>query len=265
MSGLRTNRLLIAVHKIWRGILGWGCLGLWLASTATQAQNSQILLLSFEYPPFVVSTPDGPKGLMVEVVTEAFRRMGRPVRIDLFPLQRDFQLLDIGKAEGMFTVKQTAERMDTYLFGNQPLLLQDYVFFTRKDSKWEFNGDFNSLADARVGMVEKTSFGSVFDAAVLRGAFKHLETSLDFEGNFKKLLGKRVDVVISSRVVGWSILKKLGAVQQVKITGPVVETTKSYLMFTKKAGPELTADFDTAIASMRKDGSLAAMQKKYSE
>lgn len=222
-----------------------------------------MVLVSFDYPPFVEQVAGQPKGIMIDVVREAFRRMGTPLEIDFYPLGRNFMLLDAGAVDGMFTVKKTPERLARYTFSREALLTQDYVIFTNSDSELAFDGRLEQLGDQLIGVVRDTSYGTVFDAAVRNGTLSHLEPTLTHESNFKKLLYHRVDAVVCSKVVGLSILKSLNAGKQVKIVGPAIETTQSYMIFGKQVNPSVVQSFDKAVAQMQSDGTVRRIFDRY--
>jgi polar amino acid transport system substrate-binding protein len=238
--------------------------GLLALTQPVLAQIRPVLLVTFDYPPFMTGQ-DGlrPTGMMVDVVTEAFRRVGVPFKIELYPVARDLAMIDSGEADAIFSIKKTPEREASYIFSKEPVLTQEYVFFVSRDSRLEFKGDLTALAEASIGVVFKVSFGSVFDMAAKNGVFKTLDAAPSFESNFQKLLAKHVDAVICSRVVGLSIVKQLKASGQVKVSGPPLETTLSYLMFRKGFSPVLVEAFDKAISAMRKDGSYDKIQNAY--
>ncbi|MFA9216669.1 MAG: substrate-binding periplasmic protein [Sphingomonadaceae bacterium] len=230
-----------------------------------EASNSDLVVLaSFEYPPFMEEKPGPRPGLAVEIVREAFRRMGRPIRIDFYPLTRTSIVLDQGHADGIFTLKKTPSRELKYIYPQQAILSQDYVIFTNKDSGFKFSGDLKELADKSVGVLNKSSYGMVFDQAVEKGWFQKLEPAFNHESNFRKLVAHRMDVVICSRIVGIEILKRIGLADKIIITGPPIETAYSYLMLSKtKSHFLLASDFDKAIAAMHADGTFASIEKRY--
>ena len=242
-------------------ILALGLLG--PPARAQQPVAAPLRVVGFVYPPFMY--PDernAPAGPMVEVVTEALRRMGQPASIELLPLARALQQVDSGEAAAMFTVKKTPQREAQYAFSGEPLLIQEYVIFVAQDSTLAFRGDLGVLAMSSVGVVGATSYGAIFDAAAQQGVFKKLEISSSHEANFRKLLAGRMDAIVCSRTVGVEILKQLQATGRVKISGPPIETTQSYLMFNKAAAtPQLVAGFDHAIRSMRQQGLLGPGRK----
>ena len=173
-------------------------------------------------------------------------------------------MLTHGEADGLFTIKKTPEREATMLFPKTPLIVQDYVFFVRKGSPFRFDGEYASLGQASIGVVNATSYGGRFDEAVKAGKFARLDAAPTYEQTFKKLLAGRVDVVICSRLVGLSVLSTLDAVDQVEISGPPSETTGSYLVFTRKKDWGAVANrLDKALEAMSKDGTLARIHRAY--
>ncbi len=242
-------------------ILAWN---IGITASVGCAENLPWQLATLEYPPYIINTDQGPQGLTVEVVRTAFARMGQPVKIDTYPIARGQQMLLKGAADGFFSIKKTPEREKTMLFAKKTLMQQDYVFFVLKGSRWQFNGDFASMADARVGIVYASSFGNRFDAAVKAGLFSRLDSATDYLKTFKKLLTGRVDAVICSRLVGLHYLSLLNGLNDAEVSGPVVETTVSYLAFTKKTDHiNLARQFDQALEGMEKDGTLKRLSDAY--
>lgn len=239
-------------------VLGLCCVQAW----AQPADTVPLRVVGFPYPPFMAPDERGkPAGPMVELVSEAFRRMGQPASIELLPLARALLQVETGEAAAMFTVKKTPERVAKYLFSSEPVLFQDYVIFVASESTLAFRGDLATLAMSSIGVVVSTSYGAIFDAAARQGTFKKLETSGSHEANFRKLLAGRMDAVVCSRAVGVEILRQLQATRRVKISGPPIETTQSYVMFNKAAAtPQLVERFDLAVRAMRREGMLGAQR-----
>ncbi|MYN26764.1 substrate-binding periplasmic protein [Duganella levis] len=242
------------------------CVLLNLLWQPAHAEQRPLTLLSFDYPPFMEPTaaPVPASGMAVDIVVEAFRRMKVPVRIVFYPLARGLAMLEAGQADGIFTIKKNPEREARFLFPVRPLLSQDYVIFVRKDSNITFDGDLKSLEHLSIGVLNKSSYGPVFDGAVQTGLFTKLEVANSHEGNFLKLLAHRMDAVVCSRVVGIALLKRLNAEDAAVVTGPVLESAPSYLMFNRQlVSPELVRRFDVTLAAMQDDGTLADIEKKY--
>ncbi|WP_177187867.1 substrate-binding periplasmic protein [Formivibrio citricus] len=219
-----------------------------------------MILATQEYPPYIINTDQGAQGLAVDIVRTAFSRIGQPVKFEFYPFARGLNMVLNGEADGFFSIKKTPERESSLLFPKKALINQDYVFFVRKDSKWRFNGSLDSLADARIGVVHATSYGNRFDSAVQAGRFKKLDPASNNTMTFRKLLAGRVDAVICSRLVGLYYLRMLNGLNDVEVSGPPIETTVSYMVFSRhKDYASLSRHFDQAMESMERDGTLEKM------
>lgn len=232
---------------------------------AAPAREGPLVLVSFDYPPFMEVQPgQPPTGMMVELVTTIFARMDQPIDMQFYPLARSLSLIDTPRADGFFTIKKNEEREQKYLFPREPLLTQDFVIFVRAGSRMAFQGNVSELAEVRLGVVNKVSYGAIFDGAAARGGLHRLEVAQTYEANFRKLLAGRMDALVSSRVMGAAVLKRLNALDKAKVIGPPIETTQSYLIFNRNTvAPEVVTAFDQTLSNMRKDGSLRRMRDKY--
>ena len=231
------------------------------------AQQRPLVLVSFDYPPYVEVQPGQPAtGMMVDLVSTIFARMRQPVELQFYPLARSLSLIDTPRADGFFTIKKTEERERKYLFPREPLLTQDFVIFARVNSRMAFHGNVSELADVRLGVVNKVSYGAIFDAAAGRGVFNQLEVAQTYEANFRKLLAGRMDALVSSRVMGEAVLKRLDALDKAKVIGPPIETTQSYLIFNRHTvAPEVVTTFDETLSTMRRDGTLRKIRDRYTK
>ncbi|WP_326521513.1 substrate-binding periplasmic protein [Shewanella electrica] len=234
-----------------------------LHSNLTWSQT-RLEFATMQYPPYMQQTGATVQGLTIDMVNEIFSRMNQPIQYRFYPWARSLYLVENKQVDGLFTIKKTDEREQTMLFPKHPLLTQDYVFFVLKGSKVKFDGDYASLANASIGVVDRTSYGNRFDTAVRENTFKHLDVAVSYELTFKKLLAGRMDTVICSRLVGIHILKQLNGLDRVTISGPPSESAVSYLVFSRK--PEnipLVEQFDKIVAEMQQDGTMDIILSKY--
>lgn len=237
----------------------------WLAiSVRLFAAEPPLQLVTLEYPPYITQVGNRTEGLVIDIVNEVFSRMEKRIQIDIYPWSRSLYMLDTGQADALFTIKKTPERETAMMFPKESLISQDYVFFKRKESSFSFDGNYASIAEASIGIVQDTSYGARFDEAAKQGRFKRLDSAVNYELTFRKLLGGRVDAVICSYLVGLEILKKLGGLDQVVVSGPPSETTVSYLVFTRsKDHAKIAAAFDRHLAAMKKDGTIKNLTERY--
>lgn len=214
-------------------------------------------LVTFDYPPYVTEGDQGPEGLATSIVSEAFARIGKHAQIKLYPMNRALNLVSQRQVDGLFPLKKTPERELTMVYPHQPLLIQDYVFFVRKNSTWKFNGQLASIAGARIGITRNVFYSPRLDQALKAGLFAAVDSTDSHELNLRKLLAGRVDIVPCSRTVALQLLQAMPGGNNAVQTGPSIEKVASYLVFTP--GPEaakLAALFDQTMTRMTKDGSL---------
>lgn len=233
---------------------------------AQASEGPAVRLATFEYPPYVQQTKGQAQGLAVDLIREAFARMKRPVVIEFYPFSRGIRLLDAGAVDGLFTIKRTPEREARLNFPHESLLSQDYQFFVNKSGRVRYHGDLADLSAATIGVVSSVSYGPRFDGAVRLGSFAKLESASSYELIFRMLAGGRVDAVICSRLVGTEFVRRIGAQEQIEISGPSVESVPSHLVFAPgDGGAALARSFDSAIAAMKRDGSFVRLTKRYGE
>lgn len=226
--------------------------------------GSAVRLATFEYPPYIQQGAGQAQGLASDLVREAFARMKRPVLIEVYPLNRGLKLLDAGVVDGFFSIKKTPEREAKLVFVREPLFRQDYVFFSRKDGRFRFDGDLAAIAGQTIGVLVSTSYGRRFDEAVLRGELPRVEVANSYESLFRMLAAGRFDAVICSRLVGFEFVRRTGTVGLIGVSGPVVETTQSYLVFSPGPEHQLLAEaFGLALAQMKRDGTLSSLLARY--
>lgn len=241
------------------------CLGAGSLGVCAAAPGENFILLAYDQPPYMETDASGmPKGAAVEMVAEIFARLRLKPQLQIYPLARSLALFEHGHASGIFTVKKTPDRERQYVFSTQPLLTQEIVLFVRRDLPIEFSGDLRTLAGRSVGLVRGAAYGQAVDSAVVGHIFSRLDYASHEEWSFRKLMVGRVDAVITGRQVGMAMLRKLHATESVRIAGPPLAVTESYLMFDKRV---IDAGFlrrlNAAMTLMRKDGSVGRIKAKY--
>jgi ABC-type Fe3+/spermidine/putrescine transport system ATPase subunit len=138
------------------------------------------------------------------------------------------------------------------------------AFFARRDSTVSFDGDLGNLREVKIGIIQGTSYGQRFDAAVTDGALRNFEQANSAESNLKKLAFGRVDLIPSYRYVALDTAKKLDLLSQIKEVSPPLESVPTYLAFTKVRDLSKQSEgFDAALASMKQDGTYDRIIGQY--
>lgn len=205
-----------------------------------------------------------PTGMLVDLVTEAFRRAGHPVEIKLLPWARCLEDAKAGAVDGVFSSFKLPERELFLAFPKEALTTQVIAFFARKNSTVSFDGNLNSVRSVKIGIINGTSYGKKFDAAIKDGTLWHIDRTNSIDSNLQKLVSERVDLIPSYREVATEAAKRLDLLPKIQELSPPLETVPSYLAFTKVRDlSKLSHAFDTELALMKQDGTYDRIVEKY--
>ncbi len=236
-----------------------------LALTASGAHAEPLVLAAPDARPTTFLADGKPTGILVDVVTEAFRRTGRSVDIKLMPWARCLEEARTGVVDGVFPIFRRPEREQFLAYPNEILLPQLVVLFSRRDTKIAFSGDLSELRDVNIGIVRDTSYGRKFDQAVKDGALRKIDLAHDIEQNLRKLVRGRVVLIANYRFGVLEAAEHLGLLAEIKEISPSIESVPSYLAFTRQRDfAKPLDDFQAALASMKKDGTYDRIIGRYS-
>ncbi len=232
--------------------------------TALPASADALRMVALSFPPLIYDDGGKPAGIAYEIVTEAMKKAGHTVSVEIMPWARALETVKEGGADAIFTAYKTPEREQFLNYSTEVLVPQVVSFFVTKDSAITFDGDLTKLGKAKIGVVNQISYGSVIDDAIKSGVLANVEKSNDSDSNVKKLLSGRFDVMPSNRYVAQYFLKQQGALDQVKELTPEAQNLPSYIAFTKaRDTAKLRADFDAGVAAMKASGAYQQVLDKY--
>lgn len=226
-----------------------------------------IRLVTMSYPPYEFEQNDVTKGVAVDIVVEAFRRTRRDVQISILPWARALEEVKSGSASGIFTIYKTPERELFLNYMEEPLISQAVALFAMRKSSVRYDGTIFSLAGTSIGVVNRASYGSVFDNAVNAGWLNNVDRSAsDFETNARKFLKGRFDVLVNDRWNALYLFKKLQALDQVKELVPELQSVDCFLAFNKvRDFTQMRMEVDSALAGMKKDGTYQRIIDQYKQ
>lgn len=231
---------------------------------ALPASADALRMVALSFPPLIYDDGGKPAGIAYEIVTEAMKKAGHTISVEIMPWARALDTVKDGGADAIFTAYKTPEREQFLNYSTEVLVPQVVSFFVTKDSTITFDGDLTKLGKAKIGVVNQISYGSVIDEAIKSGVLASVEKSNDSDSNVKKLLSGRYDVMPSNRYVAQYFLKQQGALDQVKELTPEVQSIPSYIAFTKaRDTAKLRADFDAGVAAMKANGSYQQILDKF--
>ena len=228
----------------------------------SQLEAADYRFVTLEYPPLEYIGDDGrPKGIAVDIIKEVMNSLGHTVEISVLPWPKALKMVREGEADAIFTIFKTPER-ETFLdYSTDVLIPQVVALYVKKESPITFNGDFNKLKDASIGVVSTISYGHKFDK--MRSKL-HIEPADRLEENFQKLLSGSNDLLICNTFEADWELKRLHLEREIVMLQKEVERVPSYIAFSKKRDlKELCAKFDEKLKAMKSGGGYNAILKKY--
>jgi len=144
-------------------------------------------------------------GVVSHIVSETFQLEGVQVEYGFFPWARALYLAEIGDFDGTFVWFYETEREKWFYFSD-PLVDVRYVFFHFKS--YAFNwASMDDLVDLSIGVLLPTKLSQEFNEAVENKLFL-VERAPTVEMNFRKLLAKRIDLLVTDVDAGYDVLNK---------------------------------------------------------
>lgn len=197
-------------------------------------------------------------GVDIEIVSELQRRLGNTDKIQLVPWTRGLKYLESEPNAMLFSMARTKERNDRYQWIG-PISEAVYGFYARADSKVVIN----SLEDAK----KITSIGvyrnDIRDQFLTNEGFTNLDRANNSFLNLKKLMIGRVTVIASSSFGIKAEAKRTGyRLSDIKFLYTFLRS-QIYIAVSKKTDPAIVAQWNTALDSMKKDGTLKTIFNKY--
>lgn len=219
------------------------------------AYGKTLELVTLEYPPYEYTENRKIKGIAVDIVKEAFRRMNQTINITVLPWARAINMIEHSKADAIFTAYKNQQRELFADYSKEVLMYQTMSFFVKKGSPIIFDGNIGSLKNYMFGTVIKVSYGKKFDDAKNNKILDKIVETSSVRQNILMLTHGRIDIWVNNKYGGLFELKKMNLTHKVAELHPEVEKIPSYIAFSKKRKLSVYRDkFDTILAQMKKEG-----------
>ncbi|TIH18609.1 hypothetical protein D0S45_05165 [Marinifilum sp. JC120] len=238
------------------------CAGLFLTTASAWAEK--FTLVSLEYEPYSCCRNGTLRGYDIELLQECFLRMDEELEIMLVPWKRALHMGMYGDADGVFGVLKLPERAEKMFF-SVPVRDEKISFFVRHDSPLVYDEDLNKFRNFSFGVVSGYSYGKDVDAFLKNDVpASRVEVGVSPEMNIAKLLKGRFDIYVGDTLSSLNTIHKMGVAGQVRNLGPPFSLSDVHVAFSKKRKLGFLRDrFNIAFESMRADGTLDRIKKKY--
>lgn len=240
-----------------------------LLSTTMDAKS--LTLVTLESPPSEYFENNTAKGINVDIVKEALKRIGYDVDIQFVPWKRALLMVEKGQADGIIDAAYTQERAKYLHYPEEEIYVEEWYAFKKKSSEITLDEDFQNAKDIKLGISRGFVYGGKIQKAIDNNMFKFLDESFNNELNIKKVYAGRFDMFLGIKRTILELAKKIGyenKISIVKMTGTdedyLLSLSKTYLGFSKKnVSKKLVDNFSKALSSMKEDGTIAQINEKY--
>jgi len=225
-------------------------------------QDENLIPIVFEdYPPYEYVDDGEVKGINIDLIREAFKRLGLKPFFEPRPWKRAVYEVQNGDIMALSSGFKTEER-EKYVYYSEGAGLgmetNCVVALSVSGVKVETLEDLRGL---RIGVVRDYVYGSQFDS--IKGLNK-IEASSSHQ-LMRMLLNQRMDVAIGNKAVFRFLARNLGKLAHINFVYEI-GSEPLYLMFSRAQGKKaakLSRDFGAVIREMKKDGTFQSIESKY--
>ncbi len=227
----------------------------------TMAQEKTVNIVSLSWPPYYDQyLPD--YGLSGKIIAAAYASQQWKVNFFVRSWVQCLEKVKNGEFDGVANAYFTDERAQIYHY-SEPYLECPLVFFKRKDQPITWK-NYEDLKPYRIGIVRGYANPDAFEKA----DFLTKRVARDPVLNFKKLLLKQVDLIISEKFVGNYILQTKLPDHEKELFEPItppLDMNKLYIAFSKKVLDiqlKISA-FNTGMEMIKSNGTLQQIVSEY--
>lgn len=200
-------------------------------------------------------------GLGPEIVRLIAQRLGHRVIFELYPWSRAQALVAQGKADILVGPYKTFERQQLMAFSKLPFYQDQMVFYVRKGTGTEWNGDYATLADKRIAIVNGWAYGAAFDRA--RPQLR-LDIVNSVDSGLKMVAAQHAHMFASNRRNTEPVLGRLGLAGQLAMLPLVIDVQDGYFSFPKRpASDALRKEFDSELQRLVESGELKRLGQRH--
>nr|WP_321446036.1 transporter substrate-binding domain-containing protein [uncultured Cohaesibacter sp.] len=236
-----------------------------LAMTGPAHADSPVDRLSImteDYPPFNYGNGDRLEGICTEIMVEMLSRAGSNLNVKdirLFPWTRAYKLVLSEKNHALFSTTRTPSRERLFKWVG-PFVPTVVGVIAKKSRKLKIQS-LSDLVALRIGAV-KDDIGHLL-LHEINMPTSRIEPVLLNGQNYKKLIADRLDAIAYEASVTMYQLHEMG--EKISDYEVIYELQRSelYLVLSTDTPDEIVRILQAQLDAMKKDGSHAAILKKY--
>jgi polar amino acid transport system substrate-binding protein len=232
-----------------------------LPSGLTGAQPLQIV--TEEFPPYNYTRDGKLTGLSTEVVQAVVELLDIPANIKAYPWARAYMIAQQEPNTLIFSIGRSAEREHLFQWAGTVAPVQTCLFALQERTDIQFD----SLEEARRYYIITQLKGRTAQRLVKLGFVEgqNLFSTISVNSAFLMLRSGRGDLLGYPELVLYHAIKKTGltpesAVRQVYC---FPEVSELYAAFSLQTSPEVVADFQNGLATIKANGTYQSILDKY--
>jgi len=218
------------------------------------------------FPPYTIVCDEsfGFTGIAVDIVREAFRRSNLTLKLIERPWKRAVIEARLGEADIIFTIFQTQERMEHFLFSKEILGLSNIVLMAGANSTLNYDGSVSSLDSEIIGVPLGYNAGPILESAFTSGIAKRLDVPRAIEG-LKMLRINRIKLLSDNEHVLLRLARDQGILDKVKVLNPPLSSTPFHIAYSKllPTSASLRDTIDRQLRNMKNEGVIENIYAKY--
>ena len=199
------------------------------------------------------------RGMGPDILRALAAQLGQSLHFDLFPWARAQSMVAQGQADILVGPYKSPERLEQFHFSERPFYQDQMVFYARSGTP-DWDGQYESLREKRIVIINGWAYGEEFDAA--RQSL-NVSVTNSVESALTMLALGRVDLFASNRRNTEPVIPLLALEGKVAPQERVLATQRGYFAFPKR--PEYLAlrqRFDRAFNSFGDAGELLKLGRR---
>lgn len=226
-----------------------------LMGSAYAAEPRPLIFASdTDYAPLSYLENGEPKGLVIDIMRELAKRMGRPLDIQLMRWEESLSLIVQGKVDVGCPISITDARRKMFDFSDVVYLSQ-YSIFVRPEKLW-----VKGIPDLR-GLTVGVRAGGLNQSLVERDPQIKMFLMEDYRQGLQMLQDGKIDAVIADIWVAGYILAKHNITEVQPVGKPVAELPSAVAV--KKGNSLLLAAINDGLRSLQSDGTMDRIQARW--
>lgn len=217
------------------------------------------------WPPYQFETPDGPRGIDIEIVEAILAEMGCELRHRKLPWKRALAMVERGEIDLLPQANYTEERAAYARYSDPYIPYRTTLMVPAGAPTAIASLDHFLNEDRTVGIVNGYAYSPEVDRLLNSPAHKRqVVLAYSIAEHVRPLAAGRIDGVIANRFAFFHEAREIGLADKVAASTLTLTDTPTYVIFSKASTTPATVEaFNAAMARIRENGTFDRIISKY--